>query len=162
MKTSHISLSKAVFSAVLAIGLCTATSVLRAQTISPTQIVIPAVSFGGADLSMLTNHAALVGYAFKRVQSVQAQVSCNGQVGGDGSTRTYPYTNAVKSIDDIMSSLLLNEHWHLQNVSNTDYVNLYVQLNDGPDANGQINPLFYGNNGGQPVQNQYGQWVMPS
>jgi hypothetical protein len=133
-----------------------------AADIDPATIVIPATSFGGVDLSMLTNHAALVSYAFKRVQFVQANVTCNAQADNSSNLRVYPYTNTVKSLDDIQSSILANEHWYLHVESTTDYFYLSVQLLDTNDIYGKQNTLFTGGNGSYPQQNQYGQWTLPS
>ncbi len=169
MKTTYISLTHIIQSAVTVISLCVAismTSIAHAQAstspVSANTVVIPAASFGGADLSMLTNHAALVGYAFKQIKGVRANVTCNSQVAGDANVRSYSYTNAVKSLDDIMTSILANEHWHLKVTSTSDYFNLSVQLLDSDDFSGKPNELLYGSAGSQPQQNQYGQWVLPS
>ena len=153
----------------LAIGLC-CTSATKAQTtvtsggggngtLTPTTVVIPAASFNGADLSMLTNHAALVKYCFKQVKGIQVNVTSQVQADDNSNLRSYVYTNNIKSLDDIMSSLLTNEVWYLHVTSTTDYFNLSISMFDTVDCSDQS--LFTGGSGGQAQQNQYGQWVLP-
>jgi hypothetical protein len=120
------------------------------------------------DLSMLTNHAALVAYCFKQVQGISVNVSCGSQVTSQGQ-RFYSYTNAIKTLDGIMSAFT-NDWWNFQVTSPTDYFTISVSFYNTNDWNTIQNNQWYNQNssmmfsGGQssqPVQNQWGQWTLP-
>lgn len=120
------------------------------------------------DLSMLTNHAALVAYCFKQVQGISVNVSCGSQVTSQGQ-RFYTYTNSIKTIEGIMG-VFTNDYWNLQVTSPTDYFTISVSFYNTNDWNTIQNNQWYDQNssmmfsGGissQPIQNQWGQWVLP-
>ena len=120
------------------------------------------------DLSMLTNHAALVGYAFKQVGGTQVSVTSGAQAQNGNYGGFIQFTNDVKTLQGVSDSLSF--WWFgIPIVSTTDYISIGVQLWNTNDANavyGGYSPesyvLFNGYGGGYPVKDSFGNWTLPT
>lgn len=126
------------------------------------------------DLSILTNHAALVGHQFKKVEGVMVGFYAYAAAQDHQPNIFYPYTNTVKTLESIMA-MVTNRWWSLPVVDTNAPISISVQFydtNDGDVARGngaysekgggsQARVLFNGNSSGTPRQNQAGQWVLP-
>ncbi len=131
--------------------------------------VAPSTSGGGGsvpsapDLSMLTNHAALVGYAFKQVKGVQVSIASGAQANNWQNGGFFQITNDVKSLD-VLADAISPFWWGLQLTDTKAYVSLNAQLWNTGDVNAVGNQdtyaLFYAYGGGQPIKTPYGYWTL--
>lgn len=137
---------------------------LSAQT--PVTPVEPVPDPVAPDLSMLTNHAALVGYAFKQVKGVKVSVSSGAQINNWESAGFFVITNEVKSLD-LLNDTIGPVWWGLQLTDPRAYVSLNAQLWNTEDINDvygykkpDVYQLFYAYGGGQPIKTSYGYWTL--
>ena len=116
------------------------------------------------DLSMLTNHASLVNWAFKQVGGITANLSCQAQADDQRNLHVYGYQESVKTLDHI-KEVVSRDPWWVNVVNVTDFFMLSVTLyktNDLRviDADPSMR-LFQGWGSARPEKNQYGNWELP-
>lgn len=120
------------------------------------------------DISYLTNHAELVGQVFKNVNGVLVSFTPAASTRSGPTVMFVAYTNKVKSLEGI-SALVTNSWWSMGVVDTNAPISVNVRFLDtsdestargwNPEVSAQT--LFEGVNGGRPIRNQYGQWVLP-
>lgn len=115
------------------------------------------------DVSMLTNHAALVGDCFNRVAGVTVQLQSQSQVYST-SPQLYAYTNQIKNLDTI-AALISNSWSFIQVTAPTDQVNIAINFLDSSSPALQYDwqhQLFNGWNGAVPVPDLCcNNWKLP-
>ena len=117
------------------------------------------------DLSMLTNHAALVGYAFKQIKGIQVSASSAGQADNGTHGGFFAFTNQVASLYSL-ADVVSPYWWSVTLTSTNDYISLNAQfwntndINSVYGYNSDAYPLFYAYGGGQPIKVGY-YWTLP-
>ena len=130
-------------------------------------------AFVPPDLSMLTNHADLVSFELKKVCGVLVKVTASASTTSAENSSFYPYTNSVKTLEDIMG-MVTNTWYGMKVVDESAPLSISVWfynnsdeytvrgIPEGKDAGSDgAKRLFEGYNGGQPIRNQYNQLVLP-
>lgn len=116
--------------------------------------VTPVQQSSSIDISMFTNHQALVGYCLDRVGGVSVNVSCDAGANRP-SSRYYQYPSKVKTLEGIMG-LVTNDWYNIPVVTTNSYIGIKVEFSADYDGS----TIFVGYGGGLPTVNHYGQWVL--
>jgi hypothetical protein len=118
------------------------------------------------DLSMLTNHAGLVSYAFKQTRGLQMESSSGAQADNYSPNIFLAITNEVKTLRNITAEVG-SWSWGMSLVDPKAYVSLSGALWNTGDYNAiqnqgypQVFRAFEAWAGGQPVRNEYGNLVL--
>ena len=112
------------------------------------------------DLSMLTNHASLVGYAFKQVADVSMWVSSAAQAQNWEPSGYFTFTNQVKN-ERTLNAVLSQYWWGIQTVDTNAYINTGASFMNNPtDGVSPTYSVFQAYGGGYPV-NMGSYWGFP-
>ncbi|GEM_PF-4689915 len=142
------------------------TTTLRSSAQVPMPVPIPTPTPPSIDLSMLTNHAALVGYAFNQIQGVQLNYGSGAQADNWQNVGFFPITNQVKTLD-VLNNAVTPYWWGIRLVDTNAYVNLNAQFwntnsYEAVTSSSDAYPLFYAYGGGQPVPWNNSYWTLPA
>jgi hypothetical protein len=118
-------------------------------------------------LAALTNHTKLVEEVFGDVRGVGIKFEAKASVDGYEQFLFFAYTNKVKMLSDIMD--LVEDHYAYLSVVDTKApISISVHFYDTDSeqvARGYTSQdarlLFEGYNGGTPIQDRWGDWIMP-